>query len=169
MKFINFRNLMFFLLVMQITVVSGQNLTLKNEEVIFSFSTQNGKMVTLNKDKNDGYLIYRFGTRDKIEFEFPDKTKNSWTKFKYSFYMRGGGIQNEAMDLNYVYFTNQEFTYIIYDTYHAVGNKQQIGIKIINLNTNKETNIKGIKKTSKGTMVNFRDNNLLEIGGELFD
>ncbi len=73
------------------------------------------------------------------------------------------------MDLNYVYFINKDFKYIVYDTYFAVGNKQNIGIKIINLKINKTANIKGDRKTRNGTLVDFRDNNLLEIGDELFN
>ena len=116
---------------------------MSNEKVIFSFDTQNGKKITLNKDSTNNYLIYRFGTKDKIEFEFPNKSKSSWTSFKYSFYLRGGGIQNEGMDLNFIYFTNKDFKYVIYDTYVAIGKKQNVGLKIINLKTSKTTNIKG--------------------------
>ncbi|MFT3702630.1 MAG: hypothetical protein QM802_09680 [Agriterribacter sp.] len=94
-------------------VCLGQNFTLPNEEVIFSFNTQSGKKVTLNRDKANGYIIYRFGTKDNIEFEFPAKSKDSWTKFTYSFYLRGGGPQNEGLDLNYIYFTNKEFKYVM--------------------------------------------------------
>jgi len=169
MTFLNFRQLIFFILLGLATTVFGQSFTLKNEEVIFSFVTQSGKKVTLNKDKANNYIIYRFGTKDKIEFEFPDKSKSSWTYFKYSFYLRGGGIQNEGMDLNYIYFTNKGFKYVLYDTYFAVGNKQQIGIKIIELKSNKTTNIKGNRKSRKGTLIDFRDNNLLVIGDESFD
>ena len=169
MTLLNFRHLIFFVLLSLTASVFGQSFTLTNEEVIFSFDAQNGKKITLNKDRANNYIIYRFGSKDKIEFEFPSKSKSSWTDFKYSFYLRGGGTQNEGMDLNYIYFTNKGFKYVIYDTYFAVGNKQEIGIEIINLKSNKTTTIKGNRKTRKGTLVDFRDNNLLEIGDELFD
>ena len=77
MTFQNFRHLIFFAL-LTLTITSfGQNFTLPNEEVVFSFDTQNGKKVTLNKDKANSYLIYGFGTKDKIEFELPGKSKSS--------------------------------------------------------------------------------------------
>lgn len=159
-----------FFVLLNITISGfGQGFILKNEEVIFSFNTQNGKKLTLNKDKENNYIIYRFGTQGKIEFEFHNKSKSSWTDFKYSFYLRGGGTQNGGMDLNYIYFTNKGFKYVIYDTYFAIGNKQEIGVKIINLKTNKTITLKGDRKTRKGTLVDFRGNNLLEIGDELFD
>jgi hypothetical protein len=169
MHFLNFKNICFILFISFSSRVAAQKYTLQNEEVIFSFNTKNGKTVTLNKDKGNSYIIYRFGTKDKVELEFPEKSSSSWQQFQYSFALRGGGTQNEGMDLNYVYFTNNGFRYVIYDTYYAAGKKQAIGIKIINRSTNKVTNIKGDLKTRKGTMVDFRDNNLLTIGEELFD
>lgn len=156
------------LMLVSITAFS-QKYSLPNEVTIFSFQTSNGKTVALNKDKENKYLIYRFGTKDKIEFQFPDTLETSWKKFKYTFWMRGGGTQNEGLDLNYIEFTNKNFKYVIYDTYFATGNKQNIGVKIIDLTTNKITDVKGIFKTRKGTLVDFRENGLLEMGDELFD
>ena len=70
----------------------AQSYVLPNETVIFSFSTQNGKIATLNKEKNNHYIVYRFGTRNKTEFEYSDTTKDSWTKFTYSFYCDRSGL-----------------------------------------------------------------------------
>ena len=147
----------------------GQHYLLPNEVIIFSFATQNGKQVSLNRDKENKYIIYRFGTKDKIEFEFPDKSKSSWSNFTYSFLLRGGGTQNEGLDLNYLYFTNKGFKYVIYDTYFSVGQIKKVGIKIIDLKTGKTVNIKGTNNTRRGTLVDFRDNGLVEIGEETFD
>jgi len=147
----------------------GQKYILPNEELIYSFETQSGKTVLLAKDKGNEYIVYRFGTKDKIEFEYPEKTKDSWFKFKYSFYFRGGGKDNEGMDLNYVYFTNNDFQYVVYDTYFSVGEKLNVGIKIIDLKANKTINIKAKTHTQKGTLVDFRYNYLLEIGEDFFD
>ncbi len=88
MTFKNFRHIIIFSLLTFTFSAFGQNFILPNEELVFSFDTQNGKKVTLNKDKKNNYLIYRFGTKDKIEFEFHNKTKSSWMNFKYSFYLR---------------------------------------------------------------------------------
>ena len=147
----------------------AQKLILPNETLIFSFETQNGKTAILAKDSLNNYIIYRFGTANKIEFEYPKKTKDSWAKLTYSFYLRGGGTSNEGMDLNYVYFTNNNYQYIIYDSYFSVGNKTAIGIKIIDLTTKKTTNIKGKLKTRKGSLINFRNNGLLKVTEEMFE
>ncbi len=142
---------------------------LPNEEPIYSFETVTGKMVVLAKDKANGYIIYRFGTKDKIEFEYPEMGKSSWSKFKYSFYLRGGGTDNSGMDLNYVSFINDNFKYVIYDTYYSLSEKQNVGIKVINLKSGKMIEIKGVKKTQKGNLTDFRENKLLEIGEEAFE
>jgi hypothetical protein len=141
----------------------AQNYLLKNETVIFSFDTQSGKHVVLAKDKGNSYIVYRFGTTDSVEFEYPEKSKDSWKKFKYSYYLRGGGAQNDGMDLNYLYFTNNGYKYSIYDTYHAADNKSAIGISVTNLKTNKTVDIKGVKSTRKGTMTDFRNDHLVEV------
>lgn len=168
MAFNFLRKTLFIFLLIANFLVNGQKYILPNEVVIFSFDTLNGKMVTVNKDKKNKYIIYRFGTKDKVEFEFPNKLKSSWTNFKYSYYLRGGGVKNEAMDMNSLEFINENFKYVIYDTYYAVGNKQNIGIEITNLKLDKITIIGGILKTRKGTLTDFRDNKLVEIKENFF-
>lgn len=170
MNFKKIKLLLLFLLLQTSVSVLGQDYLLSNEVLIFSFKTKSGKAV-LAKDKNNKYIIYRFGTKDKIEFEFPAKTKESWQKFKYSYYMRGGGNTNDAIDLNYLAFTTNTIKYIIYDTYFSVGNKSSVGIKIIDLKTTKITDIKGQNKRRKGTLIDFRNNKVIgtDNENELYD
>ncbi|MBN8790433.1 MAG: hypothetical protein J0I84_25415 [Terrimonas sp.] len=91
----------------------AQTYILSNEQVVFSFQTITGKEVIVAKDTGNKYLVYRFGTAGNIEFEFPDSKEHSWDKFEYSFYLRGGGRQNEGMDLNYLQFTNEGYKYCL--------------------------------------------------------
>ena len=158
-------------LILLVTSINSysQNYILENEELIFSFDTKKGKHMVLAKGKMNEYIIYRFGTKNKIEFEFPNKSKDSWTKFKYSYWLRGGGSSNSGIDLNYIYFTNKDFRYVVYDTYFSEKEEYSIGIRITNLKTNETISIKGDKRKQKGTLVDFRENNLLEMGDELFD
>ncbi|MGG9960450.1 hypothetical protein [Ferruginibacter sp. SUN106] len=149
--------------------IQAQNFLSANEVNIFSFKTKAGKQVVIAKDTANAYIVYRYGSANKIEFEFPSNRKTSWTNFKYAFYLRGGGLANEAMDLDYLYFDNNSFRYVVYNTYFARGNTVKTGIKIIDLKTNKTTNINGINKTRKGSLSDFRSNNLLEITDEIFD
>lgn len=147
----------------------AQQYILSNEVSIFSFQTKKGKFVCLNKDKDNKYIVYRFGTKDIIEFQFPENLTNSWKEFKFSSFLRGGGIMNEGMDLNYIVFVNKNFKYVIYDNYFAVGDREEIGIRVIDTTNKKEVRIPGIRKTRKGNLVDFRDNNLLEIDEEYYD
>ena len=55
--------------------ISAQNLILENEIAIFSFKTKKGKIVSLSKDKDEEYIVYRYGTEQNIELEFPEKNK----------------------------------------------------------------------------------------------
>lgn len=116
----------------------------------------------LAMDKDSAYIVYRYGTKDSVEFEYPEKNKDSWKKFKYAFYLRGGGIQNLGMDLNYLYFTNNGYKYVLYSVYYAEPNKSGIGIGVTNLSTKKTTTIRGLEKTGKGTLIDLRDINLIE-------
>lgn len=144
------------------------NYVLPNEIIIFSFESTKGKKMVLVKDKSGSYINYRFGSKDKVEMEFPTKTKDSWKRFKYSYYLRGGGPGNSGMDLNYIYFENNNIQYVIYDCYYSESSESTIGVKVITP-AKKTIDIKGNYKTRKGSMVDFRDNDLLEISDDLFE
>lgn len=153
-----------FLLLLNVKISYSQS----NENIIYSFKTDRNNEVVLAMDKNSNYIVYRYSTNNTLEFEYPKKTKESWGKFKYSFYQRGGGTDNEGMDLNYVVFSNNNFQYVIYETYYSANKESEIGIKVKDLKTNKTTDIKGNPKTKKGSLIDFRDNNLLEISEDVF-
>lgn len=119
---------------------------LPNEVVILSFKTKKKKQVFVCRDQDNKYLVYRFGSKAKVELQFPDQLdESSFKKFDYSSYFRGGGVQNLGMTLDYLSFANGGYRYVIYKTYasESVGNEDEIGIRIIDLKTNKETQIEG--------------------------
>ncbi|WP_276134045.1 hypothetical protein [Polluticoccus soli] len=144
---------------------------LPGETPVITFETTNGKRAMVAREAKDGYLVYRFGSKSKVEFEFPTKDRSSWKKFSYSFYLRGGGTKNEGMDLNYLYFDNKGFRYVVYQNFYAHGNERKAGIKVINLGQkNNTTDIKAVYSTVKGSLAAFfRDNNLVVAGEEVFD
>ena len=72
-----------------------------NEKSVFEFETVKGKRLVIALDTNEKYLVYRYGTEKNIELEFPKKLSTSWNEFQFSWYLRGGGVQNEGLDLNY--------------------------------------------------------------------
>ena len=135
---------------------------LPNEEVIYSFETKNGKKMSLVKDKSNTYIQYRFGTKTKVEMEFPaERTKESWKKFHYNSYMRGGGKENAGMEIDNILFTNNGYEYVIYRSYHAEGNDYSAGI-IIKDSNGKETRINGNYKTVKGCICDLETTGMIE-------
>lgn len=145
-------------------------LTLPSEELIFSFETEKGKTLALSHDVNMDYLVYRYGTANNIELGYPANLEmESWNKFKYFSYLRGGGPSNAGMDLNFVCFINGDYKYIIYNNYYSETETYDIGVRILNLNTAKEFDIKGKKETQQGSLVNLRDQELIEVDENFSD
>jgi len=156
----------FFLLLFmaQTAIILAQKYVLPNEIEIFSFETDKGKKLSVCKDKADKYIIYRFGTKKKVELEYPStKNKQSWEKFTFSYYFRGGGAENDGMDINSLIFTNGGFEYEVYDDYVAEGEKTTVGIHVKQLSNDKKTDIKGNVKTKKGSLINLRDNEFIKV------
>lgn len=141
---------------------------LPNEKVLFSFETDRYKKMVLAKDTANGYIVYRFGSYNNIELEYPARNKDSWNKFAYSYYFRSGGGANAGLDLNYVAFDNNGTRYVIYETYSAENNESAVGVKVI-ASDRTETDIPGIYRKRRGTLINFRYNSLVPMGEELYD
>ena len=163
------------ILLIAFLIISGnlfsQHLIETNEECIFSFKTKNGKTMMLAKDKNDKYIVYRFGTNAHIDFEFPQvKDSTSSSQFSYNFYFRGGGYQNAGLDIDNLIFENLGYQYNIFSSYSA-GEKENdeyfsIGIIVTNKNNDKKTIIKGRNNTAIGNLQGFRTNGMIKINHE---
>ena len=131
----------------------------ENEELLFGFFTKKGKMLTVSKEKKDAYIVYRFGTRDKVELEFPTDKASSYDEFTYSYYMRPGGPENAGLDLNYLRFENKGFSYEVYDEYGSEspeGKRESVGIRLKDLKSGKEYDIKGDPATMFGGLMHLR-------------
>ena len=63
------------------------------------------------------YIVYRFGTAENIELEYPDDLSHSYDLFTYSYYLRGGGQDNESLDLNHLTFETEDYTYTLSEEY----------------------------------------------------
>lgn len=128
-----------------------------NEKLLFMFETDNGNIVSVCIEENDNYIVCRFGTADKIEFEYPKDKTNSWHLFTYSYYLRGGGAQNEGVDLNSLKFSYDNNFYEIYDDYYAVDDSFIVGIRI------NGTEVKGIAGSISGSLIGLRNNDKINI------
>ena len=105
---------------------------LPNEVLVLSFKTKKNKLLFVCRDKDNKYLVYRFGSKTKVELQFPEKLdQSSFKKFDYSSYLRPGGVENLGMALDYLSFTNSGYRYVIYKTYasESVGNEKETKIE----------------------------------------
>jgi hypothetical protein len=123
----------------------------KNEKIVFSFLTQNNKIVSVCSEKKDKYMVYRFGTQAKTELQYPVVLdESSWQKFELYSYFRGGGKENAGIDENHLSFTNDDIKYEIFEDYSALDNRIDLGVIV-------ETpqfsiKVKGLIKTKKGDL-----------------
>ncbi len=163
-----------------ISIVDDKTLTEKNdnqevkkllnedEKLVFSFKTKKGKTVNIVLQKDNKYIAYRFGNENNVELQFPEKLENTFEQFTYSYYFRGGGAMNMGLDLNYLSFKGDTHKFVVFDEWSAGEDENDegsssVGIKIINLSTQKEVVIEGISSTVEGTLVDFRDNGLVKV------
>jgi len=59
--------------------------------------------------------------------------------------------------------------YVLYQTTAATDNKISIGLKLINLKTAKTTDIEGLYKFLIGSLIQFRNSELVTESNEMFD
>ena len=140
------------------------------EYVVFSVNTRSNKMASLCVSKNlsptAGYLVYRFGTKAKIELTYPADTLNSLTQFSFAHYNRGGGKQNAAMYVNSFRFSNAGFTYSLNDDWSSEDNQYSKRITITNNKTGKSTTMDA-KGKATGTLQSLINKNIVRETDEL--
>jgi hypothetical protein len=146
----------------------NENLCAANEEILFGFPVKDSKKrLTVCVEKNNQeYIVYRFGTKDKLELVYPDSVTDSWSGFVYSYYFRGGGTDNEGQDLNYLTFDNNGFRYRIFQEYTAASEETEVGILVTDLASGKETRITGVSEEAEGDLINLRDSDKITIENE---
>jgi len=139
--------------------VYDNDLCTSNEDVLFSFKVVDSqKTLSVCVAKNDDYIVYRFGTKDNVELEYPANRGDSWINFTYSYYLRGGGAENAGLDLYYLSFENSGYAYEIYQEYDAASNLTNVGVKVTVISTGNVTDIKGQSDSVKGSLLSLRGN-----------
>lgn len=96
------------------------------------------------------------GRSENVELEFPDDFTDSWNKFIYSYYLRGGGIENEGLDLNYLRFEYNGTEYQLFQEYSAESDATDVGIRTIDSSTNNETVLRASEDSIKGDLRELR-------------
>lgn len=132
-----------------------------NEEVVFAFQLDNQQWVSVCKEKNGKYLVYRLGNKNKIELQVPavlDST--SWSRFTFNGYNRGGGKENAAMHFAYLSFRNKDVIYEVYELWNSEDSIEHCGLtSMIN---NKATDKPGVLKTRKGNLLELLYNDRIK-------
>ncbi|MFC5698815.1 hypothetical protein ACFPU0_25150 [Pseudomonas sp. GCM10022186] len=100
------------------------------EKNIISFKiVKSKKIASVCEGSNAEYLVYRFGSTEKVELEYPKNlNKEAWSKFQYSGYIRGGGLANDAMGDYRLSFSNNGTEYIIFQNWRLSSNEYGLGI-----------------------------------------
>jgi hypothetical protein len=131
---------------------TAENICLKNETIIFSFATKTKKIMSLCKEKDAKYLVYKFGKEDHIELQFPQNlNNNSWKSFQFSGIDRPGGKANAGFGQYSIGFKTGATEYEIFQVWDDEENTYGIGINVSS--GGKVTKINGIKKTQEGSLV----------------
>lgn len=133
------------------------NLCLPSENLVVRFDMKDSdKTLAICMDKKKSYLVYRFGTKDKIEFEYPEDKQNSIDKFSYQHNNSdapAGATQDEA-DVTLT-FKNGDYEYVVYE--RSSGQVEAVGVKVTNLSTKKVTDKQGDPSTFAGSWYDLDD------------
>jgi hypothetical protein len=139
-----------------------------NERSILEFETTEGKTLLVAIDTTNKYIICRYGSNSTLELEFPGERRASWDEIQYSWYLRGGGTENEAMDLNYLYFDFSNSLYVVFQEYVANEGEPKFGLTIKNQQNLENRTIRALPQSIIGSLTELRDNPKIQIGEELF-
>jgi hypothetical protein len=149
--------IIFFVLICSRTVYAQyESLLCKpNENTVFAFQLENNKWVSVSKEKNGQYLVYRFGNKDKIELQVPAVLDtSSWSRFLFSGYSRGGGKENAAMHFGYLSFRNKEVVYEVYELWNSEDNIEHCGLTVM-IDDKKPINLTGVLKSRHGNLLDL--------------
>ena len=129
---------------------------LPNEKALLEFRTIDNDNIVVASDTSFEYIYVKYAKDNKLIFDFPADKTRSRILFDYSYYYRGGGAENEGLDLNYLTFIFENSLYEIYQEYSAVDEKTRCGIKITDLTSGKEKDLESDPATIKGNLNEVR-------------
>ena len=153
--------LSFFLLVLLVLIVNNsfsQAIYVKPNEInLLSFNTVNGKKVSVVIDTIKRYIMYRYGTSDNIELEYPKDTSQSYKLFRWYYNFCDTKVCASA-DYYSIYFINGDYSYKIYRVFHDNDGYNtcvfgESGLVVTENLTNKEFKIRGIDYTEKDNLL----------------
>lgn len=131
--------------------VGAANLCLPQEKTIFAFETKGNKVLSLCKENQDRYLVYRFGGNGNVEFQFPkNMNADSWKAFEFSG-QRRLGLNNAGFGDYSISFSNLGNEYTVFQEWDDATKFYSIGVNI--KTPSKNVTLNGIKKKQEGSLV----------------
>lgn len=154
-----FKNVLFLAFFSCCVSVCAQNLCDGQEIEIFSIQLKNSKKwISLCKESDSRYLVYRSGTKKNIELQYPaDLDENSWKKFDFAGRRRGGGKANAGFGDYSLSFTNGNAEYVVFQEWSDEDDTYSIGINV--QGDKKSITLLGNPKTQKGSLVLLESEN----------
>lgn len=140
---------------------NNSKICIQEESNILSFRViKSNKLVSVCIGEGaKSYIVLRIKGADNIH-EYPIDRENSWKYFKYSYYSRGGGDLNDALDLNYLTYEDEMLKIKINEeySYDEDGEKNVLTLTTTNKVTGEETEQVGDIDSKEGSLIDIRDN-----------
>ena len=126
-------------------------LCLNTEKLVVSFQLRDGgKTVSVCMDRDGEYLVYRFGTKENIELEYPANKSQAWDSFTYDYSTK------DAHDS--LQFENGGFRYEVYQQDYTASTELKVGVKVTELATGKESDMAGLPESLIGYWYDLQGN-----------
>lgn len=141
--------------IVAVLALYGPLLELPGEEVSYSFLLEDSSVVSFVSDA--GSVSFRWGYPDTLFVNYSCQPQlSSRNLFSISSYFRGGGEQNEGMELYSVKFVYNDSIYEVYDNYYSAGEVYATGLTVF-VGPDTMVNAAGLYSSRTGNM-----NQLLE-------
>ncbi len=138
-------------------LVHAQDALNENEIVLFAFELEDGRTATIISDNETSFLQFRLSKNNQSLLEFPTEKANSVKQFAYGFYFRGGGVENESLDLNQFSFKVDNLLYVVFMEFSSADNKTTTGLRVYNKDEKLLSEHHAKPETVKGTLIDMRD------------
>lgn len=125
---------------------------LQNEKLILTFVMKRShKRVTIAIDKNQKYLVYRYGAPGHVELTYKKHRNERKNKFRF---IKEDNAGYQRYYIRNLIFTNNNYQYTVYDNYieSHITALDGTGIKIINTKTLETILIKGDEDSKQGKL-----------------
>ena len=153
----NMKPIVFYLAVYYPLCVLPKSISFPTKKSSWSLQQPKAKKLTIALDANEK-TWYTDMVRQQLQPQNFQKNKDqSWELFQFSWFLRGGENENEGMGVNYLYFDNGRYKYIVFQEYLTTDQKTCYGIKVIHTETQEETIIKAVPASVKGFLNIFRE------------